>query len=154
MASRMRSWIVVVIFFGAAVNAVVAQEAAKLSKEERAKLIKERDGLRDQALALDKQGQTAKAIAAVEEMIGLERRIFGETHQELIGSYAWLAPKQERAGDLAAGKKSWSELVRLRAALLGGTHWQTANARVELARVEVNLRLSPADIQRIGDASG
>src|SRR5262245_35505276 len=69
-----------------------------LSAEPQA-LLKERDALFQEGGRLWEAGHHAEALAALDRVIALERRVWGEGHDKVIGSLEMLARLHEERGD-------------------------------------------------------
>ena len=148
----MRSWLftAVLVACGGVFLPLAADEPAKqsqLSDHERKARIAERDRLWTEALQLAGQGQTSEAISRGQQVLAIERTVFGNDHFELTGTLVTLAGWHERVGEWAAARRELDELLALRTALDGPQHWQAIDARLALERLGFVEKLS-ADQQR------
>jgi CHAT domain-containing protein/tetratricopeptide (TPR) repeat protein len=104
-----------------------------LTAEERRNTLNERTRLRRQVNQLRAQSKLAQALPAIEKMLVLERRLFGEVHTVVASSLALLAEVHEQREDFTAAQKTRQEVVALRIKLHGATDWRVADARLALA---------------------
>src|SRR5262249_31011643 len=82
------------------------QPAAKkpLTAEQQAKL-KERDRYAQQTQQLRAEGKLAEAIAACEQMLAIERAVFGDCHEDVARSLQQLAEMHRQWDDFPAARK-------------------------------------------------
>src|SRR5262245_41763573 len=71
-----------------------------LTAPQRQALIDERDRLWDSATELRKRGDFSAAIAKAEEVLAIEKRVFGNSNEEVAGTLDLLAWCLELRGDL------------------------------------------------------
>jgi CHAT domain-containing protein/Tfp pilus assembly protein PilF len=114
--------------------------------EQKAELLAERENLLKQARALDREGKTVEAIAAEEEVIRLERRIFGDVPQELVPTLNWVAERQEERDDFEAAQRLRAEALDILSQLLPPDDWRITDARLALAHVK-HLATLPAELR-------
>ncbi|NQV24259.1 MAG: tetratricopeptide repeat protein, partial [Rhodopirellula sp.] len=115
---------------------------AQVEASDREKQIAERDRLWAQAQQLAADGKRLEGIAAANEVLAIERRVFGETHRELLGTVEWLW-RQNLYPDELPQAVAWSEeLLRLRQKLDGDDYWATVTERW---RVDWMRKLSRTD---------
>jgi tetratricopeptide (TPR) repeat protein len=131
-----------------------AQEPARsLSPSERQQRLRERDRYAQEAAKLAEEGKLAEAVTAAEKALALERQLFGDVHEEVVGSLQWIARLQEQREDFAAARRACREVLTIRRKLDGPGHWRVADARRALEDLERRSGLSPAQRQRLGEAS-
>jgi CHAT domain-containing protein/tetratricopeptide (TPR) repeat protein len=124
-----------------------------LAPSERQQRLKERDRYAQEAATLAAAGKLAEAVAAAEKMLALERQLFGDVHEEVAGSLQWIAQLQERREDFAAARQACREVLTIRRKLDGPGHWRVADARLALEDLERRSGMTPAQRQRLGEAS-
>jgi len=107
--------------------------------------LKERDRLGAEAQKLRAAGKLAEAVAAAEQMLALERQLFGENHEDVAGSWELLADLQQERGDVPAARRAREAVLRLRATLHGANDWRTGDARRALADLQRWATMSPAE---------
>jgi CHAT domain-containing protein len=118
----------------------VAPPVRGLSPEQRARL-KERDRWLALARKHARAGKLLEAIKAAENMLAVERAVFGDVHEEVADSQILLARLHEARGDYAAVAKARAEVVTIREKMHGAGHWRAVDARWQLATA---LRLAKA----------
>jgi CHAT domain-containing protein/tetratricopeptide (TPR) repeat protein len=110
-----------------------------LTAEQKEKL-KERDRLVPQVLKLRSDGKLDEAIRLIEKVMALEKVIFGEEHEEVIGSLNALgrthldrldpnrplADRLASTGAIAAARRAFTEALKMSVKVHGETHAATA----------------------------
>jgi CHAT domain-containing protein/tetratricopeptide (TPR) repeat protein len=124
-----------------------------LTLSERQQRLRERDRYGQEAAKLAAAGKLAEAVAAAEKMLTLERQLFGDVHEEVADSLQWIAQLQEQREDFAAARQACREVLTIRRKLDGPEHWRVTDARRALEDVERRSRMTPAQRQRLGEAS-
>ncbi|MBV8464236.1 MAG: CHAT domain-containing protein, partial [Acidimicrobiales bacterium] len=102
-----------------------------------------RDALFLAAQMLRAQGRTAEALAAMEHVLAIERQIYGDLHDEAIGSLKEISDLALVREDFTLARKEAEERLTLATKLHGEHHWQTVEARLARDYVERAARLSP-----------
>ena len=77
----------------------------KLSEAEQAQQLQERYRIKAEVRNLELAGKPDEAVAAVMNMLAIERRVLGELHEDVVGSLRWLARLQESREEWAAARK-------------------------------------------------
>ncbi len=113
----------------------------------------ERDRLWDEAQRLRDEGKLAEAAAAAERMLAIERQWLGEDDGEVVYSIEWLAGVYEQAEDWPSAAARRREALAWREAHQEAGHWETVDARLALAHVQLLQGLSAEDRQRLADAA-
>ena len=85
----------------------LGQQAPKLSAEKRASLIAKRDAVAKQAAAKVNQGEFDDAQKLFEIVFQVETSIFGQTHEELLGTLDYQA-------QIANAAKNWQGAIEYR----------------------------------------
>jgi CHAT domain-containing protein/tetratricopeptide (TPR) repeat protein len=116
-------------------------------------LIVDRDRLWDRTQELQKQGDLPGAIATAEEVLVIERRVFGDTNEEVAGTLQLLARYHEQDGDFAAALREHESVLSIRAALYGEQHWRVADARLAISQVRQIAAMSSADRRLVATAA-
>jgi tetratricopeptide (TPR) repeat protein/CHAT domain-containing protein len=124
-----------------------------LAPSERQQRLRERDRLWAEAPKLRAAGKLAEAIAATEKVLAIEHGVFGAGHKETTGTLAYLAELHEGRGDFATARQARQEVLTIRRKLDGAEHWRVADARLALEDLERRSRMTPAQRQRLGEAS-
>ena len=147
----MRGMLLGLLLAGAAV-AADPPAAKPLTDEQKAKL-KERDAAAEQADALRAKGDLAGAVRATERALAVERAVFGETGDDVAGSWELLAELHEQAGDLAAAAVAARARLAATAAGRPADQWQVADARRAVADLQARAGMSAADRDRLREAA-
>jgi CHAT domain-containing protein/tetratricopeptide (TPR) repeat protein len=126
-------------------------QAPALSAAQKERL-KDRDKFEQQARALRAEGKTAEAIQAAEAMLAIEREVLGEASEDEIGSHMLLAELHQDRGDWAAARSARSKVLAMWTEKLGKSHWQVAEARWALAKVEALSKLDEQGRRRLAEA--
>lgn len=108
--------------------------------------------LREEANALDRAGKLAEAIAAVEKVLAVDRRLFGDVHEDIAVLLEWIAARRETREEFSAARDARREVLAIRANLYGEGHWKVADARLALEHVERLAELSPAQRKQLAEA--
>jgi CHAT domain-containing protein/tetratricopeptide (TPR) repeat protein len=116
-------------------------------------LLKERDRHDKEWRDLERLGKLAEAVAAVQQMLAVDRKIFGDVHAKVDDTLRTLARLQKRRGELGAARQAWREVVGLREKLYGVGHWRTADARRQLTDEERWARRSGAERRDLLEAN-
>ena len=114
--------------------------------------LKERDPLLKESLDLRQLGKYAEAIEAASKIEAIERDIFGQEHDEVLGTRDFIAHLQEQRGEFAAARKIREEILAIRRKVAGADHWRTGDARRALENIEVLEKLSPEDRKLLNQA--
>lgn len=93
-------------------------------------------------------GKLEEAQAVAEKKLRLEREVFGAGHPELVDTLNALGLIQELRNDFAAARRSRQEVLDIQVRRFGKEHWQVTSARLALAYVEDEARLTPEQLQR------
>src|SRR5687768_3095119 len=94
--------------------------------------LQERDELLARAQSLRGEAKLVEAIEAAEQVLAIERDIFGEVHAEIAGTYDWIAEMQIAAEDFTAAKESRHAALDLLTMLHGSGDWRVTDARLAL----------------------
>jgi len=119
---------------------------------QREALIKRRDQLWDQANDLVREGKIEQAIAVAKEMLGLERRIFGNNHREVAFSLGWLADHYRSLDDFGPARAARAEQAQILSQIFGPRHWRVIDVRIEIQDLMMLTRL-PASTRRLLEAA-
>jgi len=115
--------------------------------------LKERARYNAEARQLETAGQRAEAIAAVEKALAIERDVLGTRHPDVANSLRWLCEVRAEQGDFAGARLAGEECLAIQTRRVGAEHWQTRDARLALKDVELLEKLTPAQRQRLADAT-
>jgi CHAT domain-containing protein len=122
--------------------------------------LKERDRYAAEAQKLRQAGQLGEAITAAEKRLAIERDVFGDGHEDVIGALEQLAELHEAREDFAAARKARQEVLTLRTKLHGDKDRLVTNARLALeyldrlarmdadSRWQLHLREQACDLRR------
>jgi len=113
----------------------------------RAARIQQRDASWQEALRLRDAGETSAAIGKAEQVLAIERDLFGDVHGEVVGTLELLAELHTVAENLAAAKDARAKVLAIVTNLHGDADWRVMDARWALKDVERFARLS-ADERR------
>jgi CHAT domain-containing protein len=130
-----------VVAAAARLSAAPASQPQALTAEQKKALLQERDRYLAEVNKLGRQGKLAEAIAAAEKMLAVERRLFGDVHEEIAGSLALLGQLNEARENWDVARKVRSEALTLLTKLHGAKDWRVTDARLALALVETLSRL-------------
>jgi CHAT domain-containing protein len=123
---------------------------SSLSPEQQQKL-KERDRLQAEANELQRQGKLAEAIAAARQGLAIERRVFGDVHEDVAGSLEWLAGMHEQREDFPTARQARREVIAILTRLHGERNWRVTNARLALADVNRLAAMDATQRRRLAD---
>ncbi len=126
----------------------VGQEVSKNAEA----ALKERDRLRDQAQELRKAGKLAEAIAAAEAMLGIERKILADGHEDLAVSLNFLAGMYLEREDFAAATRSRQEALEILRKRNAEAHWKVIDARLALEDVNRLAKMTSDRRQKLAEA--
>ena len=114
--------------------------------------LKERDPLLKESLDLRQLGKYAEAIEAASKIEAIERDIFGQEHDEVLGTRDFIAHLQEQREDFAAARKIREEILAIRRKVSEVDHWRTGDARRALENIDVLEKLSPENRKQLTQA--
>jgi CHAT domain-containing protein len=129
-------------------SAPAAAPPARLTAEQKQHLDR-RDRLSDEVEAYRSRGQWGPAIAAAQEMLVVERRIFGPLHAEIAGSLMRLVDLHERRQDFTGAEGAQQELVKVLMSLYEADNWRVRDARRRVADLKRFLAMEPAQQRRL-----
>src|SRR5262249_19060981 len=73
----------------------------------------------------------------VEQKVALDRRLFGEVHEQVAQSLDLLADFSAFVEDFATARKARGEIVALRTKVYGADDWRVRDARLDLEHVHL-----------------
>lgn len=117
--------------------------------EPNAESIQKRDQLWDRAQKLAGAGTTAEAIRTGEQVLKLERQLYGETHAEITGTLQWLSQQHLKQKDVKTAEERAVELLSVQTAVHGKDHWQAVSARWYLDYVQKLAKANPDTLDRM-----
>jgi CHAT domain-containing protein/tetratricopeptide (TPR) repeat protein len=120
-----------------------------LSAEQK-QAIQEASLLQTQAVRLLNAGNSAEAIEGFRKSLAIEREAFGDS---LIVAATLEALAQLFIEDPAEAAKTWHEVARIRARLLGKDHWRTADAVREEEYAQAMVTRSDEERQKLKKAN-
>jgi tetratricopeptide (TPR) repeat protein len=106
--------------------------AAPGDQEARKARLAERDRLAERAGALEKAGEVEDAVQTLEAVLAIEREVFGEVHEHVAGTLGRIARLEKSRGRFTAARTAQDKVLAIRTQLLGASHWQVTDARLEL----------------------
>ena len=104
--------------------------------------MKEWVAFKKECLEFRRSGKLAEAIDATKKMLAIEREVFGDEHDQTLGSMDSLAQLQEQREDFASARTTREEILAIRRRVSGGDHWRTADCQRALENVTVLEKLS------------
>jgi CHAT domain-containing protein/Tfp pilus assembly protein PilF len=127
----------------AQVDAPPGSSPAKLSKEERARRLAERDRLSAQAREWRRAGKLAEAAAALGQAIAIERELLGPRHAAVVTTLRERARVYEAMDDWAAARADLEEVLTIRRNDPSRWQWRIDDARRALEDVDRRAAMSP-----------
>lgn len=112
----------------------------------------QRDRLWAESSELEKAGKLAEAIRVVEQVLAIERTLYGAEALELADTYARLAHLHDHMERFDAAKVAAAESLRLKIKHLGEDHWQVVDARWMARDIETRQELAPNERREWSDA--
>ncbi|WP_013630026.1 CHAT domain-containing protein [Rubinisphaera brasiliensis] len=109
----------------------------------------ERDRLWAQAQQLLADGKTKEAIAAGEQVLAIERELFGDAHEELTGTLEWLSNQNLAQQKMQPAKMYSAELLRVQENLDGKDGWQSVSARWKLDYIQKVSKVDPLALAKM-----
>src|SRR5947209_3592297 len=91
---------VVLVLWPITVSVAAVDPAAEPLTPAQQAHVTERDRLGAETQNLRAAGKLAEAVAAAEQMLALERQVFGDRHDDVAGSWELLAELQQERGDV------------------------------------------------------
>jgi hypothetical protein len=116
--------------------------AQSLSPSERQQRLQERDRLEAEARKLRADGKLTEAIAVAEKMLAIERQLFGDRADDVVGSLQWLALLHEQREEFTAAVKRLREVREIQTARYGQDDWRVTDARLALVNMELRAKLN------------
>jgi CHAT domain-containing protein/Tfp pilus assembly protein PilF len=108
--------------------------------------------LRHEAQKLDAAGKLAEAVAALEAMLAIERKILPAGHDGLASSLEWVAALYVQLEDFAAAKTARQEALTSLRKHHGESHWKVADARRALEDIDRRAELPREQRRRLAQA--
>ena len=121
------------------------KEKAKELTTEQKELVKEARKWDKETSKLREEGKLKEAIAAAEKMLAAEMKVYGELHEEPVGSLKLIATMQEQLEQFGEAKKTRQRLIDLQTKRFGKEEWRVTDARTALQSLEIVERLSEND---------
>ena len=98
-------------------------------------------------------GQPTEAAQEADKALAVAREAFADDPKPLVEWLELAAGAHERADDYATAKKLRAELLSIQTKRFGADHWQTINARLSLADVDIWTGLKPEDRKALAHCS-
>jgi CHAT domain-containing protein/tetratricopeptide (TPR) repeat protein len=133
-------------------GAALAEPPRPVPARERREQLQERDRLRAEAERLQQQDKLAEAVTAARKALAIERRAFGDVHEDVAGSLERLTELYRQQEDFDAARAASKELLSLWVKLYGAKDWRVDDARWIQADVEHTARLTPAQRRQLAEA--
>ncbi|MHC4579752.1 MAG: tetratricopeptide repeat protein, partial [Planctomycetota bacterium] len=71
-------------------------------------------------------------MQTLEAVLAIEREVFGEVHEHVAGTLGRIARLEKSRGRFTAARTAQDKVLAIRTQLLGASHWQVTDARLEL----------------------
>jgi CHAT domain-containing protein/Tfp pilus assembly protein PilF len=125
---------------------------SELTPEQAAKL-KQRDALSVRAQRLRGEGKLPEAIEVANQIMAIERDLFGAEHAEIAGTHGWIAEIHETAEEFAAAEKSRQAALDLLTKLHGVRDWRVTDARLALQHTRLLAGFDNTERKKLGRAA-
>ena len=112
----------------------------------------ERDQLWDRAKKPHPPGKFADAVTLFQRILVIKREVFGDAHEEVVGTLEGLADLKQAADDFAAAKEYRQQALDMQLKLQPPNDWHVTDARLDLAATEQLERMDAADRERLREA--
>src|SRR5262249_55206746 len=90
-------------------------------------LLEQRDRWSRESSEDTKQGKYAEALAAARQMLALEQKLFGELHDDVVGSLDRIAKLHELIEDFTAAKDVRQKVLAIQIKRFGPADWRTGD---------------------------
>lgn len=144
-----RCLIVLVALFAALPAAADEPDVGAKPAASRKERLQERNRLWNEAKKLRNDGKLKEAATAAEQMVAIERELFGKVHKEVAFSLDWLADVYEALEDFDAARNARQQRLDVVLELHGQDDWRAIDARLELADVDRMDALEPAEREQL-----
>jgi CHAT domain-containing protein/Flp pilus assembly protein TadD len=124
---------------------------AKQPTTQQQERLEERDRYGEKAKKLRSEGKLKESIAAVEEMLAIERGVYGDEHEDVAGSLELLADMHEELEAWDAARQARQKVLNVVAILFGEEDYRVTNARLALANLERVARLTKKQRQQLAE---
>ncbi len=153
-AQRWPVWLLVTwaAWLGGGTTAWGQTGLAALTPAEKKTLLAERDQLDRETNRLQKEGKYREALAAAGRMLALELKVFGEAHDDAVGSLERMARLHELSGDFAAAEQTWRRVLAIQARRFNPGDWRIGDAERALRELAALRDLPPAQRERLRQA--
>jgi hypothetical protein len=115
--------------------------------------LEKRNALAWEAQRFRASGKLSDAIAAAEQMLAVEREIYGESHEDLAGALEFAAGVYKSAGSFETAQAKLQQALAMRERTIGKDHWLVSDARYALDRVNRLCELTADQRKRFVDGS-
>ena len=109
---------------------------------EQQELLKEAEKWSDETAKLRKEGKLEAAIAAAEKMLAAEVKLYGELHDDPIGSLGQIAECREQLEQFAEAKIVREQILALQTKRFGTDDWRVMDARLATEHIELLRKLT------------
>ncbi len=127
--------------------------ADQRTPEELEAKLQERDRLVQRVRQLRAEGQLDEAVTAAEQILAIEREVYGAVHEEVAGTLQLLAGLHEQADQWEAARQRRREVLEIYRKLYPSPdhpkHWRVTDARLALEDAERLSRMSAEERQRL-----
>ena len=127
--------------------------ADQRSPEELEAKLQERDRLMRRVRQLRAEGQLDEAVTVAEQILAIEREVYGAVHEEVAGTLQLLAGLHEQAGQWEAARQRRREVLEIYRKLYASPdhpkRWRVTDARLALEDAERLARMSADERERL-----
>ena len=127
-----------------------SQEKESPDKEK----LSHRDALLKRVQEFKKAGKYEEAISVTNQVLAIEREVFGESHEEVVGTLIFLAGLYEQLDQLPDAEKLLREILDIQTKQFGKDHWMVIDARLNLAKTRLLSKLTLAEREELRRAYG
>lgn len=116
-------------------------------------LIKDRDRLLAKATTLARARKFAEGMAVMQEVLSIEKKIYGPSHANVLIRLEWLATRFELLENWKSARQALQEIADIQDKLYGKEGWQTQDAQRAIKDLEFRQRLTLQERQLLHQAT-
>lgn len=116
---------------------------------EKQKLLQERDRLYKEADQFVRQRKSTEALTKLDQVLKLEREVYGPTHEKVIRRTEDIAILAEYFNDWERAKRALEEVLKIQSKQLGEAHWKTQDAQRAIRDLAQRKSLTAQERQQL-----
>jgi CHAT domain-containing protein/tetratricopeptide (TPR) repeat protein len=103
---------------------------------------------------LQREARYEELLPKLRQVLAMERERFGDVHEEVRGTLAWIARTSERLGRIDEARESLRAALGIAVRLYGESHWRVGDTRRALSDLDLRSRMTEEQRAELLEAGG